>query len=117
MNILILTRTLTRRVIPKPSKVIPDVNTFLQKIGRSANELAPVYENNWKKLFTLKRDELKEKGVTPQNRKYVLQQVEKYRNEGTVMEIKKSKKSFFGGERHRRENIAKWRNQQKSKDK
>lgn len=59
---------------------------------------------------------LKEKGVSVQQRRYILHQVEKLRKNEPIKEIKKGKKSFFGGERKRKENIAKWRAEQRSKE-
>lgn len=106
----------SKRVIPKPTDQIPDVTSFLTRIGRKCDEVAEVYENKWSNLFLCDSRVLKEKGVSVQQRKYILHQVEKLRKNEPVMEIKRGKKSFFGGERKRKENIAKWRAEQRSKE-
>ncbi|CAI4039436.1 hypothetical protein SMKI_08G1020 [Saccharomyces mikatae IFO 1815] len=99
--------------IPKPNGQIPDVNTFLTKIGRNCNELKDAFENNWNNLFQWDSKMLKEKGVNIQQRKYILNQVQKYRNNEPICEIKLGKKSFFGGERKRKAFTAKWRAENK----
>lgn len=103
------------RVIPSPTSQIPDVTSFLTRIGRKCDEVAELYENNWDNLFLWDSRVLKEKGVSVQQRRYILHQVEKFRKNEPVVEIKKGKKSFFGGERNRKENIAKWRAEERSK--
>lgn len=105
------------RIIPQPSEQVPDVTTFLSKIGRKCDEVAEVYENNWNNLFLWDSKVLKEKAVSIQQRRYILHQVEKLRKNEPIVEIKKGKKSFFGGERNRKENVAKWRAEQNSKNK
>lgn len=104
------------RVIPRPTDHIPDVTSFLTRIGRKCDEVAEIYENKWENLFLWDSRVLKEKGVSVQQRKYILHQVEKLRKNEPIVEIKKGKKSFFGGERKRKENIAKWRAEQRSKE-
>lgn len=105
------------RITPKPSDQVPDVTTFLSKIGRKCEEVAEVYENNWNNLFLWDSKILKEKGVTVQQRRYILHQVEKLRKNEPIIEVKKGKKSFFGSERNRKETVAKWRAEQNSKNK
>ncbi|AQZ16501.1 FYV4 (YHR059W) [Zygosaccharomyces parabailii] len=100
--------------IPSPTLDIPDVKTFLTRIGRKCEELTDVYENNWENLFTWDGKSLKDKGVSVQQRRYILHQVEMMRQHKPVEEIKLGKKSFFGGERSQRENIAKWRTEQRN---
>lgn len=100
--------------MPNPSEQIADVNAFLGKIGRKCDEVSEVYENKWENLFKWDSKILKEKGVSVQQRKYILHQVEKIRKNEPLKEIKKGKKSFFGGERKRKEAIAKWRAQKRS---
>ncbi|EJS43427.1 fyv4p [Saccharomyces arboricola H-6] len=99
--------------IPKPNEQIPDVDTFLIKIGRNCSELKDTFENNWNNLFQWDSKTLKEKGVNIQQRKYILSQVHKYRNNEPVHEIKLGKKSFFGGERKRKAFTAKWKAENK----
>lgn len=86
----------------------------MAKIGRKCEEASEVYQNNWQNLFEWDSRTLKEKGVSVQQRKYILHQVEKLRKGEPIREIKKGEKSFFGGERKRKETIAKWRAQQDS---
>lgn len=112
-TILLRSQELTKN-IPPPTADIPDVKTFLTRIGRKCDELTDVYENNWENLFTWGRELLKDKGVSVQQRKYILYQVEMMRQHKPIQEIKEGKKSFFGGERSRRENIAKWRAEQRN---
>ncbi|GME89767.1 unnamed protein product [Ambrosiozyma monospora] len=58
--------------IPQPTKEVPDVNTFLAKIGRDMTEHADLFENNWEKLFTISSKKLRDSGVDCQARKYIL---------------------------------------------
>ncbi|CAI4053112.1 hypothetical protein SUVZ_15G2110 [Saccharomyces uvarum] len=99
--------------IPKPNEQIPDVDTFLTKIGRNCNELKDTFENTWNNLFLWDSKALKEKGVNIQQRRYILNQTQKYRNNEPIREIKLGKKSFFGGERKRRAFTAKWKAENK----
>ncbi|AMD19224.1 HBR323Wp [Eremothecium sinecaudum] len=96
------------RLMPAPTSAIPDVNTFLKVIGRKCDEFAENYNNEWKNLFEWDSAALKEKGIPPQQRKYILRQVERLRAGEPVIEFKKGKKSFFGGERKYKEQKAKW---------
>lgn len=103
--------------IPTATDKVPDVNTFLNTIGRKCNEFADTYENKWDNLFKWNSRDMKEKGIPIQQRKYILFQVEKFRNGNTIKEVAKGKKSFFGGERSRKEKKAKWLAEQRQKDK
>ena len=104
----------TLRKTVKPTEDIPDVSAFLNKIGRKCDEFAETYENKWENLFAWDGKVLKEKGIPVQQRRYILSQVEKLRKGEDIKEIKKGKKSFFGGERKRKETIAKWRAEQRN---
>lgn len=104
----------TMRMVPAPSKEIPDADTFLKTIGRECGELGETFENKWENLFTWDSRTMKEKGVGVQQRRYILHQVHRFRNGEEIREVKKGKKSFFGGERNRKANIAKWRAEQKN---
>ncbi|CAH01503.1 mitochondrial 37S ribosomal protein mS41 [Kluyveromyces lactis] len=106
-------KTSLRKTV-KPSEEIPDVNAFLGRIGRKCDEFTDTYENKWDNLFTWGGPVLKEKGIPIQQRRYILNQVEKLRKGEEIKEIKKGKKSFFGGERKRKETIAKWRAEQRN---
>lgn len=109
----LLLRSQPSKRIPSPTQDIPDVQTFLNRIGRKCDELTDTFENKWENLFTWEGSTLKDKGVSVQQRKYILHQVERMRQSQPVVELKQGKKSFFGGERKRRENVAKWRAQQR----
>ncbi|CDO93176.1 unnamed protein product [Kluyveromyces dobzhanskii CBS 2104] len=106
-------KTSLRKTV-SPSKQIPDVATFLNRIGRKCEEFAETYENKWDNLFIWDGKMLKEKGIPIEQRRYILNQVEKLRKGEDILEIKKGKKSFFGGERKRKENISKWRAEQRN---
>ncbi|EDO18868.1 hypothetical protein Kpol_1023p37 [Vanderwaltozyma polyspora DSM 70294] len=106
----------TKVSIPKTNESIPDVDTFLKKIGRSCHEASETYGNNWSNLFTWKSRALKRRGITAQQRKYILEQVERYKRNKEIVQVDKGKKSFFGGERHRKENHAKWEAEQRVKN-
>lgn len=102
--------------VPKPTEKIPDVNKFLTTIGRNCSEVTEIYENNWENLFTWDTKTLKDKGVTVQQRKYILMQVNKFRNGEDIQELRLGKKSFFGGERKRATVKAKLEAEQRNKD-
>ncbi|SCV02482.1 LAME_0H01530g1_1 [Lachancea meyersii CBS 8951] len=102
------------RKIPGPTEKIPSVEAFLATIGRKCDEHVEVYENKWENLFSWDSAILKEKGIPAQQRKYILSQVERLRKDETVAEIKVGKKSFLGGERKRKETVAKMRAEQRA---
>lgn len=110
---LFLRSSVLTKTIPKCTEQIPDVKAFLTRIGRKCDEHTELYENKWDNLFKWDSGVLKAKGIPVQQRKYILHQVERMRNNRPVVEIKKGKKSFFGGERKRKETIAKWRAEQR----
>lgn len=88
-------------VVPKPSEKIPDVATFLKTIGRNTEEYAEtVYENKWENLFLYKLKELKSKNMPIDTRRYIMSQVEKFRQGEfeLLTEIKNGVKKN-GGER------------------
>ncbi|SCV03885.1 LANO_0G06854g1_1 [Lachancea nothofagi CBS 11611] len=102
------------RTIPSPSEQVPTVEAFLGKIGRKCDEHSDLFENKWENLFSWDTRILKEKGVGPQQRKYIMSQVERLRKKEPIREIKEGKKSFLGGERDRKENVAKMRAEQRN---
>lgn len=104
---IVLRRFLT---VPATSQRVPDVATFLKIIGRKCSEHEQVYDSSWDNLFKWDGPMLKQKGIPIQQRKYILSQVQKYRLQGpdSIKEIPKGKKSFFGGERKRKESKARW---------
>lgn len=87
--------------IPKSSKEVPDVNTFLKKIGRGATENAETFENDWKKFFTMNSRKMKEEGIDTKLRRYILDWREKYAQGIPLDEIKLPVKKH-GGERRKR---------------
>ncbi|CAB4252361.1 similar to Saccharomyces cerevisiae YHR059W FYV4 Protein of unknown function, required for survival upon exposure to K1 killer toxin [Maudiozyma barnettii] len=103
--------------IPKQTEQIPDVASFLKTIGRNCNEFVDTYENQWDNLFKWDSRVMKEKGIPTQQRKYILFQLEKFRDGEEIIAINKGKKSFFGGERTRKEKKAKWLAEQRQNEK
>ncbi|KAL7752733.1 hypothetical protein RI367_001735 [Sorochytrium milnesiophthora] len=66
------------RALPEPKGKVTDVASFLAQIGRKSGDLADKFKS-WEHLFTARSRELRELGLTPQQRKYVLFWTEKYR--------------------------------------
>ncbi|KAI0460970.1 hypothetical protein LJB42_001299 [Komagataella kurtzmanii] len=87
------------KVIPAPSTSVPDVNTFLTKIGRNAEEHIEIFENDWSKFWNAKSSDMKEWGIEPQTRKYVLAWKERFRQGQEPYHIAKGVKKN-GGERN-----------------
>lgn len=83
--------------IPSPTTQIPDVESFLTKIGRNSAEFTSNFPN-WNSLFTATSNDLKSAGIDVPTRRYILKQVEYYRRFNNVNPIKKSVKKN-GGER------------------
>lgn len=86
-----------RRAVPKATTAIPDAAAFLNRIGRSAPEFVEAFPT-WESLFTTNSPKMKELGVDPQSRKYILHQVERFRKGLDIAEVKKGVKKN-GGER------------------
>lgn len=112
-TVLAKSKTSLRKTV-SPSDKIPDVSAFLTRIGRKCEEFTETYENKWDNLFAWDGKVLKEKGIPIQQRKYILSQVEKLRKGEEIKAISVGKKSFFGGERKRKETISKWRAEQRN---
>lgn len=66
------------KTIPKPTKEISDVASFLNHIGRSTSEFNEAFPT-WESLFTSTSKEMKAAGIDVKPRKYILEQVERYR--------------------------------------
>lgn len=96
--------------IPSPSESVPDVETFLTKIGRNAKEHVDVFES-WEQLFTLSSEELKEKGIDTRLRRYFLAWRERFRKGEELREFKRGVKKH-GGERKRRLVLSQLKNQE-----
>ncbi|KAM3161714.1 Protein FYV4, mitochondrial [Lachancea thermotolerans] len=113
-NVALRVNKASLRKIPAPNGELADAGAFLSKIGRKCEEFNETFENKWENLFHWDSKVLKEKGIPPQQRKYILSQVERLRKNEPIREIKEGKKSFFGGERKRKETKAKLRAQERN---
>lgn len=107
----LLPQTLTRalystKAFPQPTPQVPDVKAFLTAIGRNCIEHEAHFPE-WESLFQSSGRDLKEKGIDVQKRRYILRQVEALRQCNEVVETKPGKKSYYGGERKRKERVAK----------
>ncbi|CCX10165.1 IGR protein motif-domain-containing protein [Pyronema domesticum] len=108
-----LTRSLHHSlpIPPPPAKTaeVPDVPTFLTKIGRDCQSHAAKIES-WEHLFSATSAQLKTLGIEPaRTRRYIIRWRETYRlNDGKVQltEQKRGRK-IDGGERRRKEVRAK----------
>lgn len=58
---------------------VDSVETFLNRIGRGMQAAVGSKITDWDKLFTMTSFDLKEAGLTPRQRKYLLRWQEKYR--------------------------------------
>jgi hypothetical protein len=88
------------QIVP-PTAEIPDVQTFMKKIGRDASETTDHFES-WEHFMTASSEYMKEKGIDTRLRRYIISQREKFRQGLPVREYKRGKKSW-GGERKRDE--------------
>ena len=84
--------------IPKPTETVPDVLTFLTKIGRKSEEHADVFENKWETFWSMDSKKMKDAGIDAKDRKYILSWRERFRKGLELQEFKESKKKH-GGER------------------
>ncbi|KAH3675834.1 hypothetical protein WICMUC_002480 [Wickerhamomyces mucosus] len=105
-SLIIRTSTRFQSTIPKPTSAIPDVETFLNKIGRNSSEHLEIFPE-WSSLFTITSRELKEKGIDTAARRYLLNQINHLRNGDEIRNYKQGKKSFYGGEYKRNEKTSK----------
>ncbi|ORY81530.1 IGR protein motif-domain-containing protein [Protomyces lactucae-debilis] len=80
---------------------IADVDTFLKKIGRDLHKVAAPKITEWPQLFQMSAHDLKEAGLSPRQRKYLLLWREKYRQgeEPYALPVMRKK---HGGERKRK---------------
>lgn len=95
----------TKSAVPHPTDKIPDVKAFLTTIGRNCIEHEEHFPD-WESLFHTSGRDLKDKGIDVQQRRYILRQVEKLRQGEEVKATQVGKKSFYGGERKRKERVA-----------
>lgn len=54
--------------VPAPTEAVPDVQTFLTKIGRKSVDAADNFES-WQDLFTMSSYEMKSKGIETRTRR------------------------------------------------
>ncbi|CDK29352.1 unnamed protein product [Kuraishia capsulata CBS 1993] len=93
--------TFSKGQTPPPTDTVPDVATFLEKIGRDAQEHTDAFENDWETFWKLGSAGMKEKGIDVAARKYILDWQERYRKGTELYHIKQGKKKFDGkGERY-----------------
>lgn len=90
--------------IKPPTAEVPDVSSFLTKIGRSMDQHAEHFEN-WESLIGTDGKKLKALGIDTRDRRYILAWVEKFKQGVPLEECKRGKKQW-GGERNRRANRA-----------
>jgi hypothetical protein len=58
----------TPEKIPQPTEQVPDVTTFLNKIGRNCIEHEKHFDS-WEKLMTVSSKELKDAGIDTRDRR------------------------------------------------
>lgn len=73
---------------------------FLNKIGRQTIKLADKFET-WEELKNSTSSQLKEKGIEARERRYIMDQLYRYKNGEEVKEIPRGRKSW-GGDRKRK---------------
>lgn len=95
------------KLIPKPTTQIPDVAAFLNQAGRNLAEHAEIFPT-WEALFQSNGSSLKQAGIDVQSRRYLLKQLEHYRQSGTLGVYTPGVK-LNGGERKFNEFIGKKR--------
>lgn len=88
----------------RPTEAVPDVSTFLQKIGRNMGQYAEHFDT-WDSLMHVEGETLKAKGIDTRDRRYLLSWVEKYKQNIELREFKRGRKRW-GGERNRTANRA-----------
>jgi len=94
---------------PRPTATVPDVATFLMRIGRNCAAHAPKFRT-WGTLFDTSSAQLKELGIEPaRTRRYILHWREAYRRADGDLALVEHKRGVKkdGGERRRKEVRAK----------
>ncbi|KAL0633434.1 telomere length regulation protein [Maublancomyces gigas] len=98
-------------LIPSATKAIPDVPTFLKRIGRNTIQHEPKF-TSWEQFFALTSTQMRELGIEPtRNRRYILHWREAFRMANGELKLKEHKrgKKIDGGERRQKEVRAKRR--------
>lgn len=91
----------SKATIPTPTAEIPDVATFLKKIGRGCEEQAENFAS-WEEFMKADGYVMKGKGIDVRTRRYILNWKEKFaKGETELCTINRGKKSW-GGERRRK---------------
>ncbi|CAN6639781.1 small ribosomal subunit protein mS41 [Trichomonascus vanleenenianus] len=100
--------------VPEPTKEVPDVQTFLTKIGRDSIQHEKHFES-WEELMTKPSSALKEAGVEARERRYILQWRERFKQGIPLMDHKRGGKKW-GGERNAKANKAVFYGRQRSEE-
>jgi hypothetical protein len=90
-----------RNATPLPTEDVPDVATFLTRIGRNMIEHVDNFES-WESLMTATTYDLKNKGIDTRPRRYLLAWRERFIRGQQLTEHHRGKKRW-GGERKREE--------------
>lgn len=99
----------SRLSIPKRTTEVPNVLAFLTKIGRDSLEHSEIF-STWKKLFTITSVQMKDQGIETALRRYILNWRYKFSQDNTIkLKAINTGKKRNGGERNRREFLAKER--------
>lgn len=112
LSLPLRTLTLTRGLhhslplppVPHPNDNVPDVETFLKKIGRQCEQHASKFES-WEQLFNARSEELKDLGIEPaRTRRYIVRWRETFRRTEGAVELYEQKqgRKIDGGERRRK---------------
>lgn len=67
-SLQLVSKAATDSKVPAPTEKVPDVETFLTKIGRKSAEAADNFES-WQDLFTMSSYEMKSKGIETRTRR------------------------------------------------
>jgi hypothetical protein len=104
--------TLEPPAVPKPTPTVPDVSTFLTKIGRNTVQHADKFPT-WEEFFKFSTKQFRELGIEPaRDRRYILRFREKFRvlatgqfagDPGVILKEEKRPKKIDGGERRKAE--------------
>lgn len=90
--------------IPSPTAVVPDVTTFLNRIGRNTIQYEKNFES-WDQLMNASSESMRTMGIETRDRRYILNWCEKFRQGEQLIEFKRGQKKW-GGERNRKTNRA-----------
>lgn len=101
--------SITKPPTPAPTTQVPDVTTFLTKIGRNCQVHAAKF-TEWATLFDATSTQLKELGIEPsRTRRYIIRWRETYRRNNGKVKLHEQKRGvkIDGGERRQKEVRAK----------